>query len=61
MDPSNYRGISLINAFSKVFEKILHKDIYEWLDDHELFNHLQFGFRPGMGTHHTLFKLINSI
>ena len=31
MDPENYRGISLIDTSSKVFEKLLHFKNYEWL------------------------------
>ena len=61
MDPENYRGISLIDTFSKVFEKLLHFKIYEWLEGLEFFNENQFGFRPEMGTHHALLKLVNSI
>ena len=41
MDHTNYRGISLINIFSEVFEKILFIKFYTWIDDLKLFNENQ--------------------
>ena len=36
-DPSNYRPISLLSIFSKIFEKLMHKRLYEFLDKMNIF------------------------
>ena len=57
-DPHNYRGISLINNFSKVFEKILSDNIYDFLESENFFYKNQFDFRKGMSCNHAILKLI---
>ena len=57
-DPYNYRGISLINNFSKVFEKILSNNIYDFLESQEFFYKNQFGFKSGMSCNHAILKLL---
>jgi hypothetical protein len=57
---ANYRPISLLTSFSKVFEKI----IYERLLQHVNVNILveeQFGFRPATSTNKTSYRLRNEI
>ena len=44
-DPSNYRPISLLSVFGKLFEKLMFKRLYEYLDNLNIFYPLQFGFR----------------
>ena len=55
-DMGNYRPISLLPTFSKVFERIL----YDQLSDHfqGLFSPLLCGFRKGHSTHHALLKIL---
>ena len=61
-NPSNYRPISLLSIFSKIFENIMHKRFFEV---NKLLHSLQFGFRQKHSTSHTLIsiteKIINSI
>ena len=45
--PENYRPISLISHISKVFEKIVVKILTSYLNDLDLFNEQQHGFRSG--------------
>ena len=47
---SNYRPISVLNAFSKVIEKMMHSRLSEYLDSHNILNQCQFGFRSGYST-----------
>uniref|UniRef100_A0A8R1E2Y6 Reverse transcriptase domain-containing protein n=1 Tax=Caenorhabditis japonica TaxID=281687 RepID=A0A8R1E2Y6_CAEJA len=49
-DPNNYRPISLTSSVSKVMEKIIKKELAEYLDSHSLLSHHQFGFRSKMNT-----------
>ena len=43
----NYRPISLLPIFGKIFEKLLFDDIYEHLNANRLLSENQSGFRPG--------------
>jgi len=47
---SNYRPISLLNTTEKVFERILHKHIFNFLRANEFFAPTQSGFLPGDST-----------
>ena len=42
-DFQNYRPISLLSSFSKIFEKVVYKQIFEYFDENELFCESQFG------------------
>ena len=41
----NYRPVSLLSIVSKVFEKLIHRDIYKHLETHKIINNRQHGFR----------------
>ena len=64
-NPSNYRPISLLSIFSTIFEKVMHKRLYEFLEKNNVLYSLQFGFRSKHSTSHTLIstteKIRNSI
>jgi hypothetical protein len=47
---NNFRPISLLTCISKILEKILHKQIYEFLETKSLLSDLQFGFRKKRST-----------
>ena len=42
---SNYRPISILPTISKIFEKLLHKRIYEFFEKNNVIPDYQFGFR----------------
>ena len=58
---SNYRPISLLSIFSKVFEKLMYKRLYSFLEVCELLFNMQFGFRNGHSTDHALLSLTENI
>ena len=58
---SNYRPISLLSIFSKLFEKIMHKRLYRFLEICEALFCMQFGFRSGHSTDHALISLTETI
>ena len=43
----NYRPISLLPIFSKIFERLIFNSFYNYLIAHDLLTHCQSGFRPG--------------
>ena len=58
---SNYRPISLLPAFSKIFEKLMHSRVYDFLEQNRSLYDMQFGFRPGRSCEHALLVAKNEI
>ena len=48
--PSNYRPISILPTLSKILERAVHHQFYQYLNQHSLLNEKQFGFRPKHST-----------
>ena len=46
----NYRPISILSVFSKIFEKLMHCRVYSFLTEHNILYTKQFGFRSGFST-----------
>jgi len=59
MNSTNYRPISLLTSFSKVFEKALCVRLIQHLNTNKLLVGNQFGFRKGVATEDVIFKLTN--
>ena len=57
----NYRPISLLPVFSKIFEKLIHKRVLSFLDKHNVLYNKQFGFRKRHSTIHALNTAITQI
>ena len=58
---SNYRPISLLSVFSKIFEKCMYKRLYKFLEKFNILYKNQFGFRSKHSTSHALISLIEYI
>jgi len=56
-DPKNYRGISLIDCFAKLFTSILNKRLIDWSKEYGVLSDAQYGFRKGMRTVDPIFSL----
>jgi hypothetical protein len=50
----NYRPISLLPVYSKIFEKVIYTRMYNFLDSNNLIYERQFGFRSKHSTTHAL-------
>ena len=46
----NYRPISCLPVFSKVLERLVHNQVYSYLEENNLLTSQQFGFRKGRNT-----------
>jgi hypothetical protein len=58
---NNYRGITLLSNFGKLFISILTNRVEKWFDDNNILSDAQFGFRKGCSTVDAIFMLHNLI
>ena len=56
-EPSNYRGITLLSTFGKLFTKIINKWRNVWAEKYHVYIEAQAGFRKNMGTVDNIFIL----
>ena len=57
----NYRPVSLLPVFGKIFEKVIYSSIYEFLDKNSLLSPKQSGSRPGDSTINQLIAITHEI
>ena len=60
-DVSNYRPISLLSCFSKIFEKLMHSRMVRFLDGNRSLSEMQYGFRKGRSCEHALLVAKNEL
>ena len=60
-EPNNYRPISILPSVSKVFEKLLLKQLYKYFTENSLLFSHQYGFRKGHSTEHAVLELVDRI
>ena len=60
LDFSNYRRISLPPTFSKIFEMLVYKRVYSFLEKSLIFKR-QCGIRSDYSSNHTIANLVESI
>ena len=58
---SNYRPISLLPIFGKIFEKIMFDSMYSFFQANQLITRNQSGFRPGDSTINQLLSITTEI
>ena len=52
--PQNYRPIALLDNIGKIFEKIINSRLREYLEENNLYNSQQYGFRQRKSTTHVI-------
>ena len=57
----NYRPVSTLAVFGKIFEKVIYSRLYSFLISQRILYENQFGFRKGHSTNHALNYSINHI
>ena len=58
---SNYRPISILPLFSKIFEKLMYTRLIDFINKNELLFQHQFGFQKGKSTEHAILDLYSNI
>jgi hypothetical protein len=57
----NYRPISILPIFSKVFEKLVQGRLIKYLLNNNILNPSQFGFQPGKSTNDAIYQYLENI
>lgn len=60
-DKTNYRPISVINNFAKIFEKALKTRLEKFLNENKIISKNQYGFRNNFSTNDAIYKLTSII
>ena len=55
---SNFRPVSVLPVVGKVFERLVHNQLYSYLQEHKMLDSAQFGFRPGHSTQDALLSMV---
>jgi len=58
---TNYRPISVLPSFSKIFEKLMYNRLTDYLSKHCVLYKNQFGFRPNHSTSMAVIEMTNKI
>ena len=57
----NYRPISVLPYFSKIFEKVMFTYVIEFLEENNILYEYQFGFRKYHSTSHAIITLVERV
>ena len=61
LDVSNYRPISLLSIFSRIFEKLMHNRIINYVNKNDILFNKQFGFRSRHSTLQAILSITEKI
>lgn len=61
MQLGSYRPISLLSCLSKIYEKIIHKRLINYLEENNIIINEQFGFQKNKSTTAQLARIVNNI
>ena len=59
--PENYRPISLLSIYNRLFEKLLYRRLIKFIDKNDNLYDLQYGFRNKHSTQHAILDIVNTI
>ena len=60
-DPNNYRPISLLSVFNRIFEKLMYKRLKSFINRNDIFFTSQYGFRENCSAQHAILDILNKI
>ena len=60
-DPSNYRPISLLSNFNRIFEKLIFKRMKSFIAQHNMLSPSQYGFCKTLSTQHAILDIVSTI
>ena len=60
-DVSNYRPISLLSSFNRIFEKLLCYRMKDFIDKNKLIHSSQYGFRKAHSPDHAILDIVETL
>ena len=60
-EPSNYRPISPLSVFNRLFEKVMYNRLKSFLNKYNVLYESQYGFRERRSTDHAILDIVNKI
>ena len=57
---TNYRPISILTCFSKIFEKLIHKRLTNFFQKHSVLVESQYGFQNNKSTAHAILDVLTT-
>lgn len=60
-DPSSYRPIALLSCFSKILEKVVEKQVSQFLESNKILSQTQYGFRKGHSASKAISDLVDCV
>ena len=60
-DASNYRPISLLSSFNRIFEKLLYYRMKDFIDKNKLIHSFQYGFRKAHSPDHAILDIVETL
>ena len=60
-DTLNYRPISILTFFSKIFEKTMYNHLISFIDKENILYKFQFGFRKSHSTNHAIISMVEKV
>ena len=60
-DPDNYRHISLLSIFNRIYEKIMHNKRLSFVGKQNILSTAQYGFRKQHSTQHVIIDIVDKI
>ena len=58
---TNYRPISVVPCFSKLLERIMYNQLFNYLSENSILYEKQFGFQTSRSTEHAILLLVNQL
>ena len=60
-DTGNYRPIATLSSFSKVLERLIYNQLYQFLEKNDIIYKYQFGFRKGYSTEQAILEITDNL
>ena len=60
-DINNYRPISILTCFSKIFEKLVYSRLFSFFQKHSVITKIQYGFQNNKSTSHVILDVLTNV
>ena len=61
IEPNNHRPISTLSSFSQIFDKLVYKQLINYIEKHKILSQFQFGFRKDHSTEQAIIEITDNL